>query len=539
MARLSRKLICSLLIICLVVTGMSFSVIGNGLGIDKAYAETTYTSDINKSTIAIPTTVVAGANFTITLTGDNQNPVTEVEGDTRYIPYSYTITHLGKTTKSPINLQPNANGQYIYTANLSKPADAIIEVTWTQQKYENGNWVNIKNEVSKKTFSVKGTLKYNANGGKISTPSKHLKQNAKAGAMTNPTRVGYKFSGWYTKKKKGSKVTKSTKIKFTSASKTIYARWIKIKGSYKISLNANGGKVSSKSMTVVKGKKYNNQVKLPTPTRANYNFLGWYTKKSGGSKIKNTSKVKKSSKHTLYARWKNKYTVTFKPNTGKLASSKQKKTVTLGKAYGSLPVPTKKNYAFAGWYTAKTGGTLITNTTVVNLKANQTLYARWQSAGAIISSYDATAKALIAKIGSQGKEECAIYCMRYCSAITKKIWTEVSDCADDKNKVLAAWWKGGMVKKVYSAPNSATKHTMAMAEIKNQIDKGLPCIIRTTYNNGVGQHWLVVVGYLPNASTYSDLYILDPAAKDVTNISLFLNTKYYFPQDGKVEVATY
>lgn len=557
MAHLNKKLISATLIICLVTTGMSFSVMGGNFGIDNVYAEeqnsptevqthaiatTNYVASANKNTIAIPANVIAGANFSFTLTGDNQNPIEKNEGDTRYVPYSYTITHLKKKTHSLANLAPNANGQYTYTAKLSKPASATITIVWAHQKYVGGNWVTLKNETTKKTFTVKGTLKYNANGGKVSVASKSLKQSAKAGTLTKPTKVGYKFAGWYTKKKAGSKVTKTTKIKFTSASKTIYARWTKIKGSYKITLNANGGNSSLKTMTVVKNKRYDNQVKLPTPTRANYNFLGWYTKKSGGSKVKNTTKVKKSSKHTLYARWKNKYTVTLKPNTGTLASSKQKMTVTLAQSYGNLPTPTKKNYAFVGWFTATSGGTQITNSSIVNLKADQVLYARWESAivqstGAILSSYDATAKSIIADIGKQGKSQCAIYCMRYCDAITKKIRIEVSHCSNDA--IYAVWSKRSMEKKVYLSSSAEAKHTMALAEIKNQIDKGLPCIVRTTYNNGTGQHWLVVVGYTPNARTYSDLYILDPAASDVTNVSLFWNTKYYFPQDGKVEVATY
>lgn len=66
-----------------------------------------------------------------------------------------------------------------------------------------------------------------------------------------------------------------------------------------VKLNANGGKVSKKSITVTVGLSYG---KLPKPSRPFYKFAGWYTKKSGGSKVTSAKKAAKSVK-TLYARW--------------------------------------------------------------------------------------------------------------------------------------------------------------------------------------------------------------------------------------------
>lgn len=70
-----------------------------------------------------------------------------------------------------------------------------------------------------------------------------------------------------------------------------------------------------------------------------------------------------------------KYTVSFDSNggSGSFASITVEKT----KQYGTLPTPTRKGYTFAGWYTAKSGGTLITATSTVSISQNTTLYARW------------------------------------------------------------------------------------------------------------------------------------------------------------------
>ena len=69
------------------------------------------------------------------------------------------------------------------------------------------------------------------------------------------------------------------------------------------------------------------------------------------------------------------YTVTFNPNGGTCAVKKA--TVSYGAAYGTLPTPKRTGYKFAGWYTAKSGGTKVTAKTTVKTAANHTLYARW------------------------------------------------------------------------------------------------------------------------------------------------------------------
>jgi len=87
---------------------------------------------------------------------------------------------------------------------------------------------------------------------------------------------------------------KDTGITIDSKSKTI---------SYKITWNANGGKIGSKKTvitTVKKGSKIN---KLPaSPKLAGYSFVGWYTKKSIGKKISKDTKPNK--KVTYYGQWK-------------------------------------------------------------------------------------------------------------------------------------------------------------------------------------------------------------------------------------------
>lgn len=70
------------------------------------------------------------------------------------------------------------------------------------------------------------------------------------------------------------------------------------------------------------------------------------------------------------------YTVTFDPNGGTVSQTNM--IVTYNSAYGTLPLPTRYGYTFAGWFTGSGGtGTLITNATAVAIASDHTLFAAW------------------------------------------------------------------------------------------------------------------------------------------------------------------
>ena len=148
---------------------------------------------------------------------------------------------------------------------------------------------------------------------------------------------------------------------------------------YTVTFDATGGKVSPTSKVVKVGAALG---ALPTPTRSGYTFAGWYSAVSGGTKYTSATVLKTTSNVTIYAHWTGKkYTTKFNANGGSAPKTGSKvtktKTVTMGKAYGSLPKSSKKGYSFAGWWTLKSGGTQVTSTSVVASAKNATLYAHW------------------------------------------------------------------------------------------------------------------------------------------------------------------
>jgi hypothetical protein len=75
--------------------------------------------------------------------------------------------------------------------------------------------------------TVKLKVTWNANGGKIGTAkskSVKIKKGKKLGKLPTAKRAKYKLNGWWTKKKGGKKVTKSTKV---TKKVTFYAHWKK------------------------------------------------------------------------------------------------------------------------------------------------------------------------------------------------------------------------------------------------------------------------------------------------------------------------
>ena len=126
---------------------------------------------------------------------------------------------------------------------------------------------------------------------------------------------------------------------------------------YAVTLHANGGSVSPASMTTGADGKL---ASLPTPTRSSYSFNGWYTEKSGGTKV--TTDTVFHAKTTVYAHWTytgggyyyppvTYYTLCFETGGGSDISSVQGTY----NAYIDLTqyVPTWRGHTFTGWYSER------------------------------------------------------------------------------------------------------------------------------------------------------------------------------------------
>ena len=152
-----------------------------------------------------------------------------------------------------------------------------------------------------------------------------------------------------------------------------------------VTFNANHGTVSPATKQVVFGSQYGN---LPTPTRNNRTFQGWYL---GDTLITNTSTVSTNANHELVARWNiNGFVITANVNGGTftdyhgwdyVSDTEVEKVLQEGDTYGDLPIATRPGYFFGGW--SDSSGHIVTAETVCEDDA--TINARWQA-----NSYTAT-----------------------------------------------------------------------------------------------------------------------------------------------------
>ncbi|MDO5118388.1 MAG: InlB B-repeat-containing protein, partial [Eggerthellaceae bacterium] len=155
--------------------------------------------------------------------------------------------------------------------------------------------------------------------------------------------------------------------------------------SYKIVYHLNGGtQATGQVRKVEKGSKlYVSSLKKPK--KKGYEFKGWYKNASLTKKVTYVKGDPKSSKRTLYAKWKpKKYSITYKLRGGTFSGS-YAKTYTYGKGR-TLPTPTRNGYEFAGWYKDTTWSKQVKMISTT-ARGDKKYYAKWKRATYSITYY--------------------------------------------------------------------------------------------------------------------------------------------------------
>ena len=273
---------------------------------------------------------------------------------------SQTFTSPMKATK-PIN--PTKTGHlfvdWYKDAELNRlwnfETDRVTEDTTLYAKWEK--------------VAVQYTLDFETNGGSA-VASQKVTEDTFAIKPANPTKAGYEFAGWYTDAV-FSKPWNFTTDKVTKNT-ILYAKWEKVSVQYTLDFETNGGSaVVSQKVT-----EDNFAIKPADPTKAGYEFVGWYTD-AVFSTPWNFTTDKVTENTILYAKWEKvvaQYTVNFETNGGSAIPS-QKVT---DKAKVTKPTnPTKAGYILIGWYKDETLN-IPWDFDIDVITENLTLYAKWE-----------------------------------------------------------------------------------------------------------------------------------------------------------------
>ena len=216
---------------------------------------------------------------------------------------------------------------------------------------------------------------FETNGGTYTSfPSYAIQDDANYTITTLPAieKENNTFDGWYLG---DTKLSNGAHVDLSSGS-IIQARWIP-KDHYDVTLDTNGGGLTGTAKSSIKVYSGNAVGELPTPTKAGYDFLGWY---NGDTLYTYESVI--NSDVTLTAKWaERKWTVTFDAGDGTFYDANEAtKTVRDNGCITKLPganySDTTTNYSLDGWF-YKDGGdekqlkadTLITK--------NIDCYAKW------------------------------------------------------------------------------------------------------------------------------------------------------------------
>ena len=207
----------------------------------------------------------------------------------------------------------------------------------------------------KLALKEKYTVTFDSDGGS-EVESQEVSDGKKATEPDAPTKTGYTFGGWYVKSSEWNFLSYTV-----TENMTLKAKWFA--NEYTLKFNSNGGNDIA-DMAV----RYNEDYMLPSPIKENYIFIGW---RDGETAYEQSGRWQKTSGAELTAEWViAKSTITFEANNGSIVSPM---TVDYGADY-MLPVVTKENFAFIGWFL---GGQKFEGSTL--LTGDITLFAKWKS----------------------------------------------------------------------------------------------------------------------------------------------------------------
>ena len=208
-------------------------------------------------------------------------------------------------------------------------------------------------------------VSFDAGDGTAEFAYKYVDPGDQVGTLPTGTKALHTLDGWFTEPQGGTQITTSTVI---NNHITYYAHWTKTQALVKF--EAQGGTPAEQEWTVTIGAQLGS---LPTATKLDSTLLGWFTAPDNtGTQISASTQI--TDDITFYAHWDiATVKVTFDANQGTV--SEAERNVIPGDPLATLPVPTRPNYQFAGWYTDPTNGTRVREGDSVSV--DTPLYAHW------------------------------------------------------------------------------------------------------------------------------------------------------------------
>lgn len=200
-------------------------------------------------------------------------------------------TFIGWNTQADGKGKSYANGESVVNLASTQGATVTLYAQWGAKSY---------------------VIRYHANGGEGTMADQTIKYDVPTDLNPNAfTKDDHSFMGWaLTSNGEVKYIDKQTVVNLLeSGTLDLYAVWGQ--NSHTVTFDYNGGSGSPESKQVMYGKAYGQLPEYPVhPTEIisdnevmTYLFTGWYTERTGGTRVYPTDIVNRTDDHTLYAHW--------------------------------------------------------------------------------------------------------------------------------------------------------------------------------------------------------------------------------------------
>jgi uncharacterized repeat protein (TIGR02543 family) len=334
-------------------------------------------------------------------------------GNVEYLPgATYTVTNASVTLTAQWNLNnynvsftagthgsiSGTTSQTVDYGSSSSQVSAVPDANYHFVNWSDASTVNPRTIASVETttsltatFAIDTyTATYNSNGsGSISGIAiQTINHGESATAVTATPRANYHFVSW------NDEVLTATRLDTYLAGSISKTASFAI-DAHAITFNANGGSGGS---TVSVNYNENAIASAPTVSKSQYAFAGW-AETITASSIATWAVV---GPKTLYSLWTPMvYTITYAGESGTVLATVE--TFTVGNSPIQLQSATRAGYKFNGWYTDKTGGSLL-GITGANYAPTDTatVHAQWTQASLVGLSSPTSFGTIIATAGNDG-----------------------------------------------------------------------------------------------------------------------------------------
>lgn len=265
-------------VIVIVVMTIGIFSVSSGIGQDHTYAAIT-DAEASKNAVTVPVKMKYGNSYTISATGDRYELVYK-----NYLDYlKYSAGNISENEWD--NSYDNDIHDYFTTGeSFYVPSKMTIKTEGHHPKVI--RFMHDRTDLSVYYNTYKYTLPKNFKAGKYTVTTEFIKCSVDI-IIHDHSKQDVRFPV-------DSSGTYETSKTFFVASKV------------KLNFNSKKGKLAKSKRTLYLDptKKFG---KLPKPkAKKGYKFVGWYSKKKGGQKIKASTKVPTKNTQTLYARYKKK-----------------------------------------------------------------------------------------------------------------------------------------------------------------------------------------------------------------------------------------